>query len=163
MLTPITNLIVIVTVCLTAFFGGITGALVPENGHVVTTPVSVTEPGVTEPAVTAEPAETGMLSLLSIMQTNPAAQPAAEPTAAPAGSASGYSVIERGHSGEAVENLQNRLTELGYYTGKITGKMDSATQLAYKKFEKANGFTANGVASAEEQEVLFSELAVPAN
>ena len=165
MLTPITNLIVIVTVCLTAFFSGITGALVPENGHVVTTPASVTEPAVTEPAVTAEPAppaETGMLSLLSIMQTNPAAQPAAEPTAAPAGSASGYSVIERGHSGEAVENLQNRLTELGYYTGKITGKMDSATQLAYKKFEKANGFTANGVASAEEQEVLFSELAVPA-
>lgn len=158
MLSSMTNLIVIVAVCLSTFFSALTSALIPQNGHVVTTPASVTEPAVTEPAVTAEPAETGMLSLLSIMQTNPAA----EPTAAPAGSASGYSVIERGHSGEAVENLQNRLTELGYYTGKITGKMDSATQLAYKNFEKANGFTANGVASAEEQEVLFSELAVPA-
>ena len=46
--------------------------------------------------------------------------------------------------------------------GKVTGKMDSATQLAYKKFERENGFNANGVASPEEQAVLYSEQAVAA-
>lgn len=73
-----------------------------------------------------------------------------------------YIEIGRGAAGEAVTNLQVRLTELGYYTGKETGKMDSATQLAYKKFEKANGFSANGVASPEEQAVLYSEQAIAA-
>lgn len=73
-----------------------------------------------------------------------------------------YSEIGRGASGDAVIALQVRLTELGYYSGKETGKMDSATQLAYKKFERANGFNANGVASPEEQAVLYSEQAVAA-
>ncbi len=73
-----------------------------------------------------------------------------------------YSLIERGNSGPAVEALQQQLTLLGYYNGPITGKMDSATQLAYKKFEKANGFKQNGIASPEEQAVLYSEDAIPA-
>ena len=73
-----------------------------------------------------------------------------------------YTEIGRGASGDAVIALQVRLTELGYYSGKETGKMDSATQLAYKKFERANGFNANGVASPEEQAVLYSEQAVAA-
>ena len=73
-----------------------------------------------------------------------------------------YTTIQRGQSGEAVLALQQRLTDLGYYSGKLSGKMDSATQLAFKKFEKANGFTANGVASPEEQMVLYSQEAVAA-
>ena len=84
-------------------------------------------------------------------------RPVAKPTEG------GYTAIERGNSGEAVEMLQNRLTELGYYTGKITCKMDSATQLAFKKFEKANGFSANGNASPEELQVLYSDEAIGAN
>ncbi len=73
-----------------------------------------------------------------------------------------YTEIGRGASGVAVSNLQVRLTELGYYNGKENGKMDSATQLAFKKFERANGFDANGVASPEEQAVLYSEQAIAA-
>ncbi len=155
MLSSMTNLIVILTVYITVFFSGLTSAFVPV-GQVVTQPAATAVPYVT--AEPAAPVETKLPSLLSIMQTNPAVTPTDEPAVQP----SGYTVIERGNSGEAVENLQNRLTELGYYTGNITGKMDSATQVAYKKFEKANGFTANGIASPEEQEVLYSDLAVPA-
>lgn len=109
----------------------------------------------------------GMFSLLgeggaqiTVKPATPAPIIQERPVASTAGDS--YTTIERGNSGEAVEMLQNRLSELGYYTGKVTGKMDSATQLAYKKFERANGFTANGIASPEEQQVLHSQEAVAA-
>ena len=124
-------------------FGSLFAVYVPMIGEVNVVPGGATataEPAV--PAVTQQPAI-----------------PAVTGKSAVEGE---YTTIQRGQSGEAVLALQERLTELGYYTGKFTGKMDSPTQLAYKKFEKANGFNVNGVASPEEQMVLFSETAVAA-
>ncbi len=75
----------------------------------------------------------------------------------------GYAVyfdIERGTKGEAVSNIQERLTALGYYSGKISGKFDTETQKAFKAFEKANGLDNDGMASREDQTVLFGESAV---
>ncbi len=133
MLTPIIEFLLAVTLAASSVLGGMM-SLLGENGAQLTVVPAAVEPAVVEPAV-VEPA-----------------LPAAE----------AYTTIERGNSGEAVEMLQNRLSELGYYTGKITGKMDSATQLAFKKFERANGFEANGNASPEEQQVLYSPEAVAA-
>lgn len=71
-----------------------------------------------------------------------------------------YYDIERGAKGEEVSAIQEKLAELGYYTGKITGKYDSETQKAFKFFEKANDLSNDGVASREDQIVLFGELVV---
>lgn len=72
----------------------------------------------------------------------------------------GYAVyfdIERGAKGEEVSSIQEKLSELGYYTGKITGKYDSETQKAFKSFEKANGIENDGIASREDQIILFGD------
>lgn len=71
-----------------------------------------------------------------------------------------YFFIERGDKGDAVANLQQRLQQLGYYEGKITSKMDSETQRAMKLFEKANGLQNDGIASAEDQQLLFSSQVI---
>lgn len=67
-----------------------------------------------------------------------------------------YFDIERGDRSEQVSRIQERLTELGFYTGRITGQYDSATMRAFKLFEKANGLDNDGLASREDQAVLFS-------
>lgn len=64
--------------------------------------------------------------------------------------------IERGDRSEQVSRIQERLTALGFYTGRITGQYDSATMRAFKLFEKANGLDNDGLASREDQAVLFS-------
>lgn len=71
-----------------------------------------------------------------------------------------YYFIERGDKGEAVAKLQQRLMELGYYSGNITSKMDSETQKALKLFERANGLQNDGLASQEDQQLLFSAQAI---
>lgn len=71
-----------------------------------------------------------------------------------------YFDIERGTKGEEVSNIQQRLTALGFYSGKISGKFDSETQKAFKAFEKANALKSDGIASRDDQIVLFSESAM---
>jgi peptidoglycan hydrolase-like protein with peptidoglycan-binding domain len=39
--------------------------------------------------------------------------------------------IERGVKGEEVSNIQEKLKELGYYSGRISGKFDTETQKAF--------------------------------
>lgn len=72
-----------------------------------------------------------------------------------------YFDLELNSKGEAVADLQKRLSELGYYVGNITGKYDSATRQAEKQFEKANQLENDGVASNADQQVLFSTSAIP--
>jgi len=133
------NIILSLALAVATAFGSLFAAYVPSVGPVAVVPDGAV---VTEQPTTPQPDE-------PIITEVPAVE-------------GEYATIQRGQSGEAVLALQERLTELGYYTGKLTGKMDSPTQLAYKKFEKANGFNANGIASPEEQMVLFSEGAVAA-
>ncbi len=53
--------------------------------------------------------------------------------------------LKMGMSGEDVIELQNKLTELGYYTGKIDGKFGKKTRTALMKFQKAKGLKADGI------------------
>jgi len=70
-----------------------------------------------------------------------------------------YYDLERGDKGDAVLNIQKKLQELGYYDGPLSGKLDSETQKAFKRFEKDHGLANDGLPSGEDQAVLFSVAA----
>ena len=57
-----------------------------------------------------------------------------------------YRPLRYGSSGEDVKRLQTRLTELGYYHGKISGNYLEGTQSGISAFQEKNGLTADGVA-----------------
>ena len=65
--------------------------------------------------------------------------------------------------GYQVTKVQTRLTELGYYTGAISGEYDKATRTALTAFQKKNGLTADGVCGAATQQKLFGASALTAN
>ena len=70
-----------------------------------------------------------------------------------------YALIQWGDSGEAVKKLQERLIELGFYTGEADGIYSDAMAAAVKQFQKASGTAETGVATIELQELAFSEYA----
>ena len=73
----------------------------------------------------------------------------------------GYSenALGSGSSGVQVEDLQCRLSDLGYYGGEITGRYDTETVMAVKKVQKDLGIAQNGITTEELQNVLFSDEA----
>ena len=74
-------------------------------------------------------------------------------------SAGAYEFLERGSEGEAVRDLQLRLIELGYLSGKADGDYGAKTEKAVKAFQEAADLEATGEADAETQEVLFGTSA----
>ncbi len=68
-----------------------------------------------------------------------------------------FVLLKLGSKGEDVTKLQNRLIELGFYTGEATGYYGELTESAYKDFQKAAGFAATGVTSEEDFEVFYSD------
>lgn len=53
---------------------------------------------------------------------------------------------KRGSSGSEVRQIQEKLKRWGYYSGSIDGVYGSGTENAVKKFQKANGLKADGIA-----------------
>lgn len=68
---------------------------------------------------------------------------AAEPSATP------FATLSYGAQGEAVSAIQERLKELGYYTGKVSGNYLDGTQSAIKTFQKEYGLEQTGQVDAE--------------
>ena len=62
--------------------------------------------------------------------------------------------LKRGDRGDAVVTLQKRLRELGYLTDTADGIFGDTTEEAIKKFQKAVGLAADGVAGATTQAKL---------
>ncbi len=87
---------------------------------------------------------------------SPTATPTPQPTQAPS---SDYPMLSYGDSGTAVKNLQNRLKKLGYYTGTVDGNYGSGTVNAVKRFQKALGWEATGIASSAMQTRLYASSA----
>ena len=56
------------------------------------------------------------------------------------------STLKKGCSGTNVKNLQKKLKELGYYSGTVDGDYGTGTENAVKKFQRAKGLSADGVA-----------------
>ena len=54
--------------------------------------------------------------------------------------------LQQGSSGDGVKELQTALWYLGYYTGSVTGRFDSATAAAVMDFQKAAGLKRDGIA-----------------
>ena len=59
----------------------------------------------------------------------------------------------------SVAAIQQRLAELGYYTGVVDGITGPATKAAIKKFQQNNGLEADGVCGPATAYVLFSDEA----
>ena len=71
----------------------------------------------------------------------------------------GYCVftdISHGDKGDHVVKLQEALRDFGYYSGKISGKYDTATEKAVKMFQKNHGLEVNGTATQAFQRFLYS-------
>ena len=78
----------------------------------------------------------------------------AAPTPDPAAQ---YTTLSRGDKSDAVLDLQKRLVELGYLSGKADGAYGEKTQTAVSKAQKDFGMEENGTATPEFQVRLFSE------
>lgn len=99
--------------------------------------------------------------------TAPTATPGAyvPATTAPANTpltAENVIIMQNGTRGLAVERLQKRLRELGYYTAEADGVYDSDEIAAVRAFQKKNGLKIDGIAGLDTQLRLYSDSAVPA-
>ena len=61
---------------------------------------------------------------------------------------------------DLVKQLQERLKQLGYYTGKISGKYTSATVTSVKKLQKQNGLVSDGITGEQTWNVIFNDPGV---
>ncbi len=68
-----------------------------------------------------------------------------------------YETIQLGSEGDSVTKLQERLQELGYYKGEITGYFDEETEKAYILFQTTAGVTVDGISGNSDQELLYSD------
>ncbi len=71
-----------------------------------------------------------------------------------------FSPLAEGGAGAQVALLQMGLRGLGYFRGEIDSVYSDATLLAMVAYEGANGLQIDGLASEEDQELLFSGRAV---
>lgn len=86
--------------------------------------------------------------------------PTSAATATPSPTSSSLKV---GSEGDRVVQLQKRLAQLGYYSGKADGKFGAGTESALKAFQKANKLKADGVAGNQTINVLYGSNPVKAN
>jgi peptidoglycan hydrolase-like protein with peptidoglycan-binding domain len=73
-------------------------------------------------------------------------------------------VLQPNDQGGAVADLQQRLADLGYYNGPVTGYFDTSTQEAVSRFQQANGLAADGIVGAATNSALegsYSATSVP--
>ena len=72
-------------------------------------------------------------------------------------------VLTAGMTGEQVRQVQSRLAELGYLSASfVSGVYDSNTQQAIRRFQQANGLSADGAAGSATQSRLYASGAVTA-
>ena len=70
--------------------------------------------------------------------------------------------VALGTKGQLVVRIQLRLQDLGYYTYKPTGSYQAVTRRAALAYERAAGVKQDGRLTPEEQDTLFSDMAVRA-
>lgn len=102
------------------------------------------------------------LRLLNLISVTPAPN---APNVAPQNTPlteSNVIIMQNGTRGQAVERLQKRLMELGYYECEADGVYDANEMTAVRAFQKRNGLKADGIAGLETQVKLYSQSALPA-
>ena len=74
-----------------------------------------------------------------------------------------YRVLRYGMQGDDVKALQERLTELGYYKGKLSGNFLEGTQNAVKKYQRDHSLDQTGIVDEQTASVLFSSASPSAS
>lgn len=69
-----------------------------------------------------------------------------------------FTKLKKGTNSEAVYWLQKKLTELGYYTGAVTGGYYSGTQKAVKAFQKDHKLSQTGEADVKTLEAIYADV-----
>lgn len=72
---------------------------------------------------------------------------------------SGYYPLREGDENPFVLQLQQKLSDLGFFTGSADGKYGNTTTEAVKAFQKQNGINADGAAGGETQRTLYGDQA----
>ena len=67
-----------------------------------------------------------------------------------------YRPLKKGDTGADVTQMQERLTELGYYFGNITGNFQDGTTAALMTMQGENSLPITGIADVKTQEKLYS-------
>lgn len=70
-----------------------------------------------------------------------------------------YQTLKQGSKGQAVRDLQQRLTDLGYLNDKVDGAYGRNTNTAVRSFCSQNGLPIRSEATPEMQELLYSSSA----
>ena len=86
--------------------------------------------------------------------------PEAAPAPAPSPVPAPEKTLQYGDSGDDVLAAQQRLTDLGYYHGKISGDFLEGTQSASRRFQQLNNLPQTGKLDAATWIVLFSTAAI---
>jgi len=78
-------------------------------------------------------------------------------------SSTGYTTLKDGSEGSSVKKLQQKLKQLGYYTGSVDGKYGAGTEAAVSAFQRANKLTVDGKAGPTTQRLLYGGNAANAD
>lgn len=121
-------------------------SIAPSTAPSASTTPSASPSATTSPSATAgSPATVGPSTTGAPSATNPTATPSPTPTT---------QKLRAGAKGTQVTALQNRLTELGYWTGTTDGRFGDTTQQAVYALQKAAGLTRDGVVGPQTQKAL---------
>jgi len=118
-------------------------------------------------AVTAAPSTPSATPSTSESSTTPGASastPTPMPTATQTASAvltAGPALYKSGDTGDAVRDLQVRLRQLAWYSGKITGTYDSQTVTGDRGFQGKRGFPVTGEVDQRTLDRLMSMTRTP--
>ena len=107
----------------------------------------------------------GVMNLVPQVQAELSRTPTPTPlsgnvmTVTPDPAATKVATLKYGSSGSAVQDLQQRLKDLGYYTGEVDGQFGGGTRTALKLFQQQHGLTSDGVLGSKTAAVLYSDEA----
>ncbi len=110
-----------------------------------------------DPAViTPAPTPVATIQLITASPTPvPTASPTPKPTATPTKKPDD-GTLRNGSTGSAVRQLQQKLKDLGYYSGSVDGDFGNGTETALRDFQKANGLYADGIAGTQTLNLISS-------
>ena len=125
--------LLVVTVCLGIALAQIVSAKYSNNGNTA------------QASIEAQTTPTPLPRMENVMQITP--DPNA-PTPEP--------MLRSGMQGEEIIRLQQRLQELGYYSGVVDGQFGPGTREAVYLFQQVNHLEADGVVGPATRDLLYS-------
>lgn len=78
-------------------------------------------------------------------------------------SSTGYTTLQQGDQGEGVRRLQQRLKNLGFYSGSVDGSYGAGTVAAVQAFQSMNNLRVDGKAGPATQRALYGSNASSAS